>query len=423
MDKPIMEPDNGMKNLIDYDVNESKLLVWLPEDYQSTQDVVIESADTTMISISKSFYERMEEKVEVESILNIILTDEEMPFIRKVSAVSAQADRYFLTTEQASIEEMFRNLDLEVSSEPYYSAANSTRFGDSKAAFVDEGGVVHPAKYVIEHPDGTKEVIDMHQYMASRASMDLNFNWNPESHIEIPFDCLKLEIDLKSKLSAYARVEINISWFKLQKFEAKIGGSVDLNVPVSLGVEAELFKKRELDKDLLKGPRINAMVWIGPVPISIGITPSLNLTAEFGVTGQAKANFGFDYNMSFQTGVRYERNRGWGPLNSFNQKLTAHDFIVSAGLQANAEVGLYAKLGLDIYGLEAVYAKVGAYIEGNAGAQVSNQSITVNYNCQWGVDARLGAKVKIVKWTLAEWETRIPIFGPYTILDYEKTYP
>lgn len=422
VDDPVFEEDPGVESLFHYEVNENQLLVWQPEDYTSDLDVKIETADTTKISISKDFYDRLDVRIQAESILNITLAEDELPFIRKISDISDQGGRYWMTTTFVSVEEMFRHLDLEVSSEPYYSGENLTRFGDQRAALVDADGVVHPSKYIIDYPDGTREVLNVHEYMATRGAIDFNFNWNPSTEFSIETEHLKLELALKAKLSAYAHLGIDISWFKLQKFEAKLGGGVQVELPMTLDMHLDLLKKQELDKDIITGPRVSTVFWVGIVPISVGMTPALNLTGELVLRAQAQATFGFDYNMSYQTGVRYERNKGWTPLNSFTQNLSGHDFVIGAAAQISAEVGLYAKLGLDIYGMKGLDVKLGAYINGDAAAVVDYRGATVNYHCAWGVDARLGAKVKILKWTLADWEARFNIFGPYTIIENEKTF-
>lgn len=426
IDEPIVETDNGMKSLFNYDINEEKLLIWAPEDFQTAQDVVIESADTTMISISKAFYERMEKKVGIQSVLNITLSDEDLPFIRKVAFIDPQGDRYYLETEQATLEDMFKNLDIELSSMPYYSDANAIRFGNQIAGFIDEKQVSHPVKYIIDYEDGIREVYDLRTNTLTRASLDIRLSWEDKVKLKIPISAFDLEINLKSKITAYTHVGINISWFKLQRFEAKIGGGIDLDVPMSLGITWDMIKQCEYNNDILNGPRVSAVVMVGPIPVSIGVTPKLNFNASFGLNGYAKINFGFSYNMQYEAGVLYQRGIGWSPIRSFHQNLNAHEFIATAGVEASAKAGLYAKLALDIYNSEVVSAKVGAYIKGVAGAEIATNTsgITVNYNCVWGVDAHLNAQVKILNYTLASWDHPLGnIYGPVTLLDYKKTYP
>lgn len=425
VDDPIVENDNGVKSLFNYDINEDTLLIWQPEDYQTPQDVVIESADTTMISISKAFYERLESKVAVASVLNITLAEDQLPFIRKVAFIDPQGDRYYLETEQATLEDMFKNLDAEFSSEPYYSPENETRYGmGSGAGYVDENGVIHPVKYIFDYPDGTKEVYDLREGTFTRASMDLNLTWSEKVKIKIPINYFDLTINLNSKITAYTHVGINISWFRLQRFEAKVGGGINLDVPMTLGVEWDILKTAEYDNDIIPGPRMSAVVMIGPIPVSIGVTPKLNFNAKLGVTGYARAEFGFNYKMNYEAGALFRRGVGWSPIKSFSQDLAAHEFRVAAGIDASAKAGLYAKMVLDIYSSEIVTAKVGAYINAHAGAEIATDGVSVNYNCKWGVNADITAKVTIASYTLATWVHPIAdIYGPVTILDYKHTIP
>lgn len=427
IDDPREEIDKGIENLFNYEVNETKVLVWEPEMYASDSDVRIESADTTIISISKSFYESLENKVGMESIVNIILTDEDMPFIRKVGFVDPQGDRYYLETEQATLEEMFKNLDVELSTEPYYSEEAATRAGNPVAGFVDSRGVIHPSKYLIEYPDGTKEILDGRQYASTRASLDLSLVFPFDKDFPVPYtpEWFEMGLKVKGKVFAYTHLGININWFKLQRFEAKLGGGIELDVPIWMKMETELFEKFETDVDIITGPHITALVWIGPVPISVGVTPKLNFEASLGSRAEARCDFGFDYKVSFETGVLFERNKGWSPIKHFEQDLNRKEFTANAGVELSAKAGLYAKLALDIYNIEAVYAKVGAYVNALASANVSYNpnELTMNFRADWGVDAGLGAQVKILNYTLGKWDTKFDVYGPKQLCKYEKKYP
>lgn len=427
IDDPREETDKGIENLFNYEVNETKVLVWEPKMYTSDGDVRIESADTTIISISKSFYESLENKVGMESIVNIILTDDDMPFIRKVGFVDPQGDRYYLETEQATLEEMFKNLDVELSTEPFYSEETATRAGNPAAGFVDSKGVIHPTKYLIEYPDGTKEIIDGREYVSTRAALNLKLEVPFEEEFTVPYtpEWFDMGLEVNGKVYAYTHLGINISWFKLQRFEAKLGGGINLDIPIWMQMKTELFKKFETDIDVATGSRMSALVWIGPVPISVGITPKLNFEASLGSRAEARCDYGFDYNMSFETGVVYERNKGWRPIKSFNQKFNCKDFTASAEVEVSGRAGLYTKLVLDIYSMEAVNAKVGAYVNALAGAKISYNpnELTVNFHADWGVNAGLGAQVKILNYTLGKWDTKFDIYGPVVICDYEKKYP
>ncbi|NDV56931.1 hypothetical protein [Bacteroides sp. 519] len=428
IDEPRQEIDEGIENLFNYEVNETKVLVWHPDMYASTNDVRIETADTTIISISKSFYERLEHKVGMESILNIILTNNDVPFIRKVGFVDPRGDRYYMETEQATIEEMFKNLDVEMSTEPFFSEETATRAGSRAAGFVDGQGIVHPTKYIIEYPDGTKEIMDGRD-CATRfsASLDLRLEFPFDKEFTVPHtpDWFNMGIGVQGKVYAYTHLGINIGWFKLNKFEAKLGGGIELDMPIWMEVETDLFKKFETDIDVMKGPRISALIWIGAIPISVGVTPKLNFEASLGARAQARCEYGFNYNMAFETGVVFERNKGWRPIRKFNQDFNTRDFTASAGVEVSGKAGLYAKLALDIYSIESIYAKIGAYTSALAGAEISYNpnELTINYHADWGVEAGLGAHVKVLNYKLAEWSTEFNIYGPKVICDYEKTYP
>ena len=196
--------------------------------------------------------------------------------------------------------------------------------------------------------------------------------------------------------------------------------------PLELEFNSGSYIKHDKDEDLLSGKPMSALFWVGPIPISVSVTPTIKYIHNISVKGTAIARWGFYYDMNFRKGVKYARGSGWSPIKEFSQEYGLKPFEAEAQIETSAKVGIYAQMDVAIYGVEAAYVKVGGYIEGNAGVGwkwdiASSSQWEVNVNCNWGLEGYVGSSLKIGSIQLVDWESPpLKLWGPSEIMN--KTY-
>ena len=389
------DTDKGVENLLDVDIDEDNVLVWLYNDFLTPTDITITTPDTSLISVNAAFVEKLNHELKRNMILNIMLSDTDDVFIRKVISANKQGDRVVIGTEAASLEDVFKNLDVELDTEAYYDAAAASRSTSPYAGYMDKNRVLHPTRIVVHQEDGTKIAYYPAEMTAfTRAEMKFGIDWSTTITKEFANESETAIFRIKeadARLWANATIGVNIKWFKLQNFKADFKGGSHFDVPLELEFNSGSYIKHDKDEDLLSGKPMSALFWVGPIPISVSVTPTIKYIHNISVKGTAIARWGFYYDMNFRKGVKYARGSGWSPIKEFSQEYGLKPFEAEAQIETSAKVGVYAQMDVAIYGVEAAYVKVGGYIEGNAGVGwrwdiASSSQWEVNVNCNWGLE-------------------------------------
>ena len=133
------------------------------ENFISNDDVIILDADTTQISISKAYAEKMGITTFVGHPMGIWHKIEQLPYIRKATAEKLVGDRYILTVQPATVAEIIGNKKVELNTGIYVNhdaeGGNVTRADGSMlpsyaAKYMDENDVLHPAVIHMTDPYG-----------------------------------------------------------------------------------------------------------------------------------------------------------------------------------------------------------------------------------------------------------------------------
>ena len=143
------DTDKGVENLLDVDIDEDNVLVWLYNDFLTPTDITITTPDTSLISVNAAFVKKLNHELKRNMILNIMLSDTDDVFIRKVISANEQVDRVVIDNEAASLEDVFKNLDVELDTEAYYDAAAASRSTSPYAGYMDKNRVLHPTRIEI----------------------------------------------------------------------------------------------------------------------------------------------------------------------------------------------------------------------------------------------------------------------------------
>ena len=412
-------------------------------DFITPNDVQILSADTTSISVSKEYAQKMGIKYFKDRAVTIWRTIGTVPFIRIITDVQENKNEIILTTKRGEFCDMFENLDASLESDLFvnkdYVASRSTRnrageeVTDVSGKYMDEEGVYHPAVIIVEEGSpaarslqsrtgSTKNYFTAEELLEQNATFDvLNVQTDFKFDHKFPSDAkdneaamhLKGKVGLSAKLSGYA--DINISWFKLKRFEAGVKGSAGVSTKMSFGLQKEIEKEWETEIMPVGGHMF--VFWVGPIPVPLVYESSINHKTKASATASLEVLASGKYQVSFSQGVLYERDKGWKDL---SQKTKTEKYFKFDGIKGSAKVeasnGIYYEMGIYLGGSAGPEFSFGPYVSAEAEVSstmdVVNQQIKVegSVGAYAGLAGEVGAKIKVLGYQLAKWSTAFDVF-------------
>lgn len=413
--------------------------VMVYEDFIMPDDVIIESADTSTISVSKEYADKMGIDAFEGRAVTIWRTIGTVPFIRIIQKSEVKNERIILTTVKGEFSDMFENLDVTMESDLYinrnYEPSAVTRAGtdievtDVSGKYTDEDGVLHPAVIIVE-PDSPlaksyatksgeeKTYFTAEELLADNLTFDIiDVNSEFKFDYKYPKDTTsKTGVHIKgvagvdAKLSAF--VNVKVSFMSLKKFEVGLKGGAELSTMIGLALVGE--SKKEWEHLITNFGKTTMVFWAGPFPIPFTFEASLKQKTEAKATATLEVLATGSYETNLETGCRYSGG-SWEKLGKGRESDKGFEFN---GI--NGEGSLEGKMG--------VFFNVGFYLGGSVGPELSfgpsisadaevkmsvgGEETTVSASCgaYAGLGAELEAKVKILGYTLAKWETSFDIF-------------
>lgn len=121
------------------------------KDFVQNNDVQILNADTTMISISKAYADKMGYSNFVNHPMGIWDKKEHVSYLRRATEQKLVDDHYILKVVPSSIYEVVGDREVKLNTHPYYNVnagatrAASSGMSEEAAKYVDENNVIHPA--------------------------------------------------------------------------------------------------------------------------------------------------------------------------------------------------------------------------------------------------------------------------------------
>ena len=425
------------------------------KNFDNADDVIILDADTTQLSISKAYAEKMHITSFVNHPMGIWHREQNLPYIRKATAEKIVGDRFIVDVVPATIAEIMGDKKVQLQTDIYVNQdagsvmtrAAGTNMPEYAAKYMDDDEVLHPAYVHLTDPYGYDTDFSTeddepseaqtraaasgeYEYMTAEDIVGNQTRWGCHNRI-IAFEKevekkLNLAVGKGSKDSVYAafkgKIEFGINYFitidggvkwdwiipnpYLKKFEAGVDGNFGFEAGVTLG----FTKEWELDKDkwtkeLIKFKGYTFTFWIGPVPIAIVTDPHLDIAVDGKVSGSVETTLKYEYANSFKAGFGWADGKGFYPLTSFKEE--ANDLTYEPPhfeLKAEAGIGLYLVCDLKIYGLAGpkfgVGPRLGAEIEGNFSP--AEEKVTAKGKIALTLNAVIGAKLEVLGYKLAD---------------------
>ena len=437
------------------------------QNFINADDVMILDADTTQLSISKAYAEKMGITSFVNHPMGIWQKMECVPYIRKATGQELVGDRYIVDVVPATMAEVVGEKKVNLQTNIYVNndaAAVKTRAaGDNipeyAAKYIDNNNVVHPAAVLLTDPYGYDK--DVHyegdqpsaaqtraaqsgeyQYLTAEEIANGKTRWstnlrllnvNTELDKTVKFAAKgkkdSLEMQVKSEidfgLNYFLTIEGGIKWNwcipspYVKKFETGVDGHFDLDAEVMFRFKKEFDLEDKLRCNLATFPGYTFTFFIGPIPVAIKITPNVFVKMDGKVSGCVETGFTYKYGNEFKGGISYN-NGDWNTIKGFKE--TANKFGVRpARAVFNLETGVGLYLGADILIYDAAGPEFA--IGPRLGGQLKLEGIPFEapkevadlYNIEGminlTINAVVGAKLKVLGYEIAETSVTIPLLG------------
>lgn len=428
------------------------------DDFITPDDVKIVSSDTTKISVSSAYAAKMGITDFKDRAVTIWRTIETVPFIRIIEDAKVEGDRVTLTTVKGEFADMFVNLDVMMDTELYvnrdFVPTKATRTGtavdvtDISGKYTDANGVIHPAVIILDNDSPiaksvmtrageqktyftaeelledniTFDIIDINSdfefdYQYPEEEEDDDNDDDVDGEVEESFGVhFKGKVGVAAKLSAYAN--LNVSYMKLKKFEVGVRGGTELSARTSVGIEYNI--KKEWVKTLAKLGNTTMVFWVGPVPVPFTIENKLKQNTVAEATASVEIFASGQYSAEFEAGCGYKDGK-WGANSSSEKKENTFKFDgVRGGAEMEASAGVFFETGIFLAGSAGPTLSFGPKLsaEAEVSSEVTNEGTVISASCgaYAGLSAEMGAKLKVLGYTLAKWETTVDILK-FTIFE------
>lgn len=213
-----------------------------------------------------------------------------------------------------------------------------------------------------------------------------------------------------------------VSLPEFNRFETSVAGNFAFSPQVTIGYSKE-FKIPE-DKQRLKlynFPTFKLQFTIGVIPVVITIEPYLFLKFEAEVSGQAYMGVRYEYASHFQFGAEYV-NKDWNVIKGYDTDKNKLSMIPPTGVcKAHAGVGLMLGCDVIVQKLAGPKIAIGPKLTADAELKLSQEPDVLfkfNSSVDFGMVGEIGAKLKVWKWELAEWETEVNFGDPINLFHY-----
>ena len=436
--------------------------------FDHADDVKILNADTTEIAVKKSLADKLGIKTFINHPIGIWDAPTHLAYGRKALEERLDGDTYILKVTPATVAELIGDKITQLSTDIFINsdadAVNSFSalkgVSEFAAKYMEADGTIHPCMvhmtdrfgykkgYHLEGEDQDPDQIMAHklgefqsmtpeeilqQRNASERVRIISLHNNIEFDYNIPIDDdskdsinIAGEIPIDFDLDYFITIDPGIDWhwygpeLIIDKFETGLAGAFGFHPSVTVGFKKEL--KLDEDKGKIRLAKFNGFSFtftVGVIPVTVEISPSLNLVFDASVSGAVQLGFHYNYANSFRAGIRYNYGRGWGLIKEFEEK--ENEFIFARpelSFSAEAGVGFFLTAAAKIYGVAGPELGIGPRLGAKADLLISPDGVDWSGEVNMTLQAWAGAKVEILGYELAEWSTRFDIAGPWQILKF-----
>ena len=284
----------------------------------------------------------------------------------------------------------------------------------------------------------------MEKWLKENTQYDINWdkhntliNIDSKVDTKVPIQCGK---DSKDTINVYVKapVKFNLNYTlllqadgsavekpNLRRFEASVDGRFNFEPEVRLGFNGKLELPKDKQKiDLVELDGVTVIFYIGYVPFCVDFNPSLYLKLKAEVEGKATTGVKYEFDSWFKGGILYE---GYGDPRGINESKVTKSKV--SFIKPTAEFNASAGVGL-MFGCEMIIDKlvgpelaVGPQLKADAGLTLTpfeKDPVNFEASVDFGLTGEVGAKLKVWKWDIAEWNVDLDFGLNWNIYKYPK---
>ena len=284
----------------------------------------------------------------------------------------------------------------------------------------------------------------MEKWLKENTQYDINWdkhntliNIDSKVDTKVPIQCGK---DSKDTINVYVKapVKFNLNYTlllqadgsavekpHLRRFEASVDGRFNFEPEVRLGFNGKLELPKDKQKiDLVELDGVTVIFYIGYVPFCVDFNPSLYLKLKAEVEGKATTGVKYEFDSWFKGGILYE---GYGDPRGINESKVTKSKV--SFIKPTAEFNASAGVGL-MFGCEMIIDKlvgpelaVGPQLKADASLTLTpfeKDPVNFEASVDFGLTGEVGAKLKVWKWDIAEWNVDLDFGLNWNIYKYPK---
>ena len=368
-------------------------------DYIKSNDVQILNADTTMISVSKAYAEKMGIHSFVNHPTGVWQGQNQRPFHVRATSEKDNGDRIELKVVKVGIGEFLVGKSIGLDTRMYINenaAVTRGANGDLSSRYTDEENFIHPLGVRVIYrdcePNGLTRGMDGYdsEYFTAEQLLGMDdtrglWSWIKKAAntvkdaatgawsghyftIDKKGNIINIETEIKADpkfgsegdtlnvhIKAPAALNLNYKFYLdvdrdyavvpiLNKFDAGVDGRFTFKPQITIGFDKKK-KLAEVKKEIWNFTAFSFTFAIGPVPFWVDVNPSMYMKFDADVKGSFYGGVKYEYDRTFKGGVRYQKEwQAYGETEEVTNKLT---FITpTTSFKAEAGIGLF--LGVDL---------------------------------------------------------------------------
>jgi hypothetical protein len=284
--------------------------------------------------------------------------------------------------------------------------------GEDHGKIMNLEGDITPPKIHIKLGDKEGDTLTINSKIPYELSLDYTLK-------------LDSKVKIRSIWDMWEEETLNPINFTCNYFEGRLDGefSVEPQMTMGFGAKLEIPEEKQNIK-LCDLGEITFTFMAGVVPVAVTLQPHLNLHLEAGVEGKVTTGIKYEYASEFSAGVKYDKkNGGWSPIAKYETTKNEFSFIRPRGtFKAEAAAGVLLACDVLVDYVAGPTLSVGPLVKAGMEAKLGlydEVPFTFKAGVKAGIYGRAGAKIKLWKIQLFEWQTELT-FGPeWDIWSYE----
>ena len=351
----------------------------------------------------------------------VVLQTDTSAYLKRVMRSSASGNKVTLQTQDATMEELFRNTEFTL----------SIGEGAQTKLITSQGNIITPSKIVKVYEDNSYEVVYDETAMTRSDYVEIDptlpipifridhSNTSVAAIWEEPGDgpTISAGVSLTAEKFVHSLTATYNMHFKFSPavYEKKITDNLKVNVSeveefsytpgldfrsqtlYSLSANTNYTWKKEAD--ITKLAMALYTFFIGPVPVFFTQDGAVKASLEIGMEGKVSAECGVDLGSNLTAGIKYEKGKGISPVIDGGFTPQIHPFKCQLGSSVYAKASVYPEVGVKLYGFIGPKFAIVPFVE----SRFSSTPLALSYT-NWsntlglGVDVTLGGGVEFFNW-------------------------